>query len=105
MHRKNLGITAVVLYISTFLLAINTSYGEKISEAIGYTFGAILLPIFNAHLFVKYIDSKNVEKHSLLWMFIVAFLSSLFNSVLILILILLAIGLNKIRSKSLSKKS
>lgn len=105
MHKKNLGITALSLFLIILLTSTFSENSPSLSENIGYAFGSILIPIFNAHIFVKYIDSKNVKEHSLLWMFIIAFLSLLFNSVLILILILLAIGLHKIRSKYLSKKS
>jgi hypothetical protein len=91
-HSQNLLVTFVVL----FGLRLVFSGGQEMSQIIGNA----LIPLFNSHLVVKYINSERVKKNPLSAMLIVGVVSlPVMMSVLMLVAIVIAIGINKILNR------
>lgn len=102
-HAKNLIITSIVLVI-VIILMIGENY-QTTPEMMGTIIGSIIIPLFNAHMLVKYIRSEIIKQNALLAMISIGAISLLINSVLVLFCILGAMLLRKMNKSTRKSKN
>ena len=106
---KDILITGVYLSILAILLGRVDLTGNPdpyvlAGKVIGGVLGMIIsIPLFNAYLTKKYLDFPFSKKHPLVTMFTVGTVSLIINDVIVFLVIVGAIGLNKITSKKIKK--
>jgi len=95
-------LSILVILLGRFNLSGNPDPYVVSGEVIGVAIGSIisiLIPLFNAHLTKKYLNFSLSKKYPLITMFIVGTVSLMINYVIVFLVIVGAIGINKITRK------
>jgi len=100
---KNLIIVGVYICLVLFLTGSVSDPDPYILA--GKILGAAAIPLFNAHLTRKYLNMQIIKKYPLISMLIVGTISLFINSAIPLLIILGAIGINKLTNKKPKAKT